>query len=167
MFKLNNLRPPVGSNTPPKRKGKGIGSGLGKTAGKGHKGQKARTGGIVGPAFEGGQVPLERRLPKIGFNTPLKFLRVRVNLNELGKFSGKNLALKDLIPTSMKSKSRACVAISGHRLPKELPASLEAHKVAPLAQKLLEEKGVKISIQKLMDGARSVRKPKQKKSKAS
>lgn len=163
MFKLNNLRPPVGSNHAPKRKGKGIGSGLGKTAGKGHKGQHARSGGVVGPAFEGGQIPLERRLPKIGFNTPLKFLRVRINTNELGRFAGKTLNLKDLVPQAMKSKSRACVALSGRKLPKELPVSIEAHKVAPLAKKLLEEKGVKITIVKLMDGSRQIKKPRVRK----
>ena len=64
---LSDLKPAAGSKKAPTRKGRGIGSGLGKTAGKGHKGQKARSGGGVRPGFEGGQMPLQRRLPKRGF----------------------------------------------------------------------------------------------------
>ncbi len=67
-MKLDELRPAPGSKTTGRRIGRGIGSGLGKTAGKGHKGQKARSGGGVRPGFEGGQMPLFRRIPKRGFN---------------------------------------------------------------------------------------------------
>lgn len=66
-MRLHDLKPPVGARRRPKRKGRGIGSGLGKTAGRGHKGQKARSGGGVRPGFEGGQMPLQQRLPKRGF----------------------------------------------------------------------------------------------------
>ena len=66
-MELNNLQPSPGSNKPRRRVGRGIGSGLGKTAGRGHKGQKSRTGGFHKVGFEGGQMPLQRRLPKRGF----------------------------------------------------------------------------------------------------
>ena len=67
-MKLHELSPVPGSNVAPKRKGRGHGSGNGKTAGKGHKGQKARSGGSIRPGFEGGQMPLQRRLPKEGLS---------------------------------------------------------------------------------------------------
>ena len=69
---LDTLKPPQGSAHPPKRRGRGPGSGHGKTSGHGHKGQKARTGGHVRPGFEGGQMPLIRRVPKRGFTNPFK-----------------------------------------------------------------------------------------------
>ncbi|OUU75575.1 MAG: 50S ribosomal protein L15 [Methylococcaceae bacterium TMED69] len=68
-MRLNNLHPGKGSNKPAKRKGRGIGSGLGKTCGRGHKGQKSRSGGFHKTGFEGGQMPLQRRLPKYGFRS--------------------------------------------------------------------------------------------------
>ncbi len=68
-MRLNNLHPGKGSNKPQKRKGRGIGSGLGKTCGRGHKGQKSRSGGFHKTGFEGGQMPLQRRLPKYGFKS--------------------------------------------------------------------------------------------------
>jgi large subunit ribosomal protein L15 len=68
-MKLNTLKPAAGSKTDAKRVGRGIGSGLGKTCGRGHKGQKSRSGGFHKIGFEGGQMPLQRRLPKVGFST--------------------------------------------------------------------------------------------------
>ena len=68
-MQLNNLSPAPGSKTTPKRVGRGIGSGLGKTSGRGHKGQKARSGGYHKVGFEGGQMPIQRRLPKFGFKS--------------------------------------------------------------------------------------------------
>jgi large subunit ribosomal protein L15 len=85
--KLHELRPAEGSRHTEKRKGRGIGSGLGKTAGKGHKGQKARSGGGKGPYFEGGQTPLQRRMPKRGFtNARFKTEYTEVNLTLLDRF---------------------------------------------------------------------------------
>ena len=84
-MRLNSLKPAPGSRKVAKRAGRGIGSGLGKTAGRGHKGQKARAGGFHKVGFEGGQMPLQRRLPKVGF-TSRKALRVaEVRLHELAK----------------------------------------------------------------------------------
>jgi len=83
MLKLNNLGAPKGANRDKKRRGRGPGSGQGKTGGRGHKGQKARSGGGIPPWFEGGQMPLNRRLPKRGFTNIFKKSYQLVNLDEL------------------------------------------------------------------------------------
>jgi large subunit ribosomal protein L15 len=80
---LNTLAPAVGSKKEPKRLGRGIGSGTGKTAGKGHKGQRARAGGYHKVGFEGGQMPMQRRLPKFGFISQKSLARQEVRLSEL------------------------------------------------------------------------------------
>ena len=80
---LNSLKPAKGSNKPSKRVGRGIGSGLGKTAGRGHKGQKSRTGGGVRAGFEGGQMPLQMRLPKFGFTSRKSRYVAEVRLGEI------------------------------------------------------------------------------------
>lgn len=85
-MKLFELGPAPGAKKSPKRIGRGIGSGLGKTSAKGHKGQKARSGGVKGPAFEGGQTPLQRRLPKRGFTNIFKRDIVEVSLEKLNHF---------------------------------------------------------------------------------
>ncbi|MGD8400297.1 MAG: 50S ribosomal protein L15 [Bacillota bacterium] len=85
-MKLHELQPALGAKTAPKRVGRGIGSGLGKTSAKGHKGQKARSGGGKGPAFEGGQTPLQRRLPKRGFHNKFRHEWVEVALEKLNRF---------------------------------------------------------------------------------
>jgi len=84
-MRLNSLSPAEGSKTAGKRVGRGIGSGLGKTAGRGHKGQKARSGGFHKVGFEGGQMPLQRRLPKVGFSSRKSATRCEVRLHELAK----------------------------------------------------------------------------------
>jgi large subunit ribosomal protein L15 len=82
-MKLNALNPAPGSRPSGKRVGRGIGSGLGKTCGRGHKGQKSRSGGRVKPGFEGGQMPLQRRLPKFGFTSRQAQYVAEIRLNEL------------------------------------------------------------------------------------
>jgi large subunit ribosomal protein L15 len=82
-MRLNTLRPGAGSKQAPKRVGRGIGSGLGKTGGRGHKGLKSRSGGSVNPGFEGGQMPIQRRLPKFGFNSRKARYVAEIRLNEL------------------------------------------------------------------------------------
>ena len=84
-MRLNTLKPAAGSKSAAKRVGRGIGSGLGKTAGRGHKGQKSRTGGGIRPGFEGGQQPLQMRLPKFGFNSAKARITAEVTLSELAK----------------------------------------------------------------------------------
>jgi large subunit ribosomal protein L15 len=84
-MKLQDLKPAQGSRRRNKRVGRGIGSGHGKTSCKGHKGQKARSGGTKGPGFEGGQMPLQRRLPKRGFKNRFQIVYAVVNLGDIGK----------------------------------------------------------------------------------
>jgi large subunit ribosomal protein L15 len=85
---LSTLRPAKGATQYRKRLGRGPGSGLGKTSGKGHKGSKARAGGSTNPGFEGGQMPMYRRLPKRGFTNPFKITAVAVNLRDLDSLKG-------------------------------------------------------------------------------
>ncbi len=84
-MRLNTIKPAAGSKQSPKRVGRGIGSGLGKTCGLGHKGQTARAGGFHKVGFEGGQMPLQRRLPKVGFSSRIGRTRAEVRLDELAK----------------------------------------------------------------------------------
>ena len=86
-MKLNSIKPAAGSKTARTRVGRGIGSGIGKTAGRGHKGQRARKGGRGKIGFEGGQMPIQRRLPKRGFNSPLAKYSAEVRLSDLEKLS--------------------------------------------------------------------------------
>jgi large subunit ribosomal protein L15 len=102
---LSNLKPAAGSNVPRKRVGRGIGSGLGKTAGKGHKGHKARTGGSTNPGFEGGQMPMFRRLPKRGFTNPFKQVNQVVNLRQLEKVTGTELTPETLAAAGLIRKA--------------------------------------------------------------
>lgn len=87
-MQLNTLSPAAGSKPPAKRRGRGIGSGLGKTGGRGGKGQTARQGGSVKPGFEGGQMPIQRRLPKFGFTSMKSLSFHEVRLSELSKVEG-------------------------------------------------------------------------------
>lgn len=95
-MRLNTLRPAPGSRRAAKRVGRGIGSGVGKTAGRGHKGQKSRSGGTVAPGFEGGQMPLQKRLPKYGFTSRIARTTAQVRLGELNKVSGDVIDLQAL-----------------------------------------------------------------------
>lgn len=108
-MRLNGIKPGRGSKTSPKRLGRGGGSGLGKTSGRGHKGQRARAGGYHKVGFEGGQMPLQRRLPKIGFRSPIKKDTATVRLSELNKLEGvidlAALKAANVIPhTALKAK---------------------------------------------------------------
>ena len=87
-MRLNTLSPAPGRNKEGKRAGRGIGSGLGKTAGRGHKGQASRTGGSIRPGFEGGQMPLQKRLPKFGFTSRLAAVTAEIRLSELNLIEG-------------------------------------------------------------------------------
>jgi len=96
-MRLNTLSPAVGSKTGKKRLGRGTGSGLGKTSGKGHKGQYARKGGYHKVGFEGGQMPLQRRLPKVGFRSALKASRAELRLDTLAHVEGDVIDILTLI----------------------------------------------------------------------
>lgn len=101
---LSNLKPARGSTQSRKRIGRGVGSGIGKTSGKGHKGHKARTGGSTNPGFEGGQTPLYRRLPKRGFTNPFKVTAQPVNLRKLKKLAGQDVTPETLFAAGLISK---------------------------------------------------------------
>ncbi|HET9864236.1 MAG TPA: 50S ribosomal protein L15 [Steroidobacteraceae bacterium] len=92
-MKLNTIKPGQGAKTKKVRVGRGIGSGLGKTAGRGHKGQTARSGGYHKVGFEGGQMPIQRRLPKRGFKSPIKSLTAEVRLSEIEKMTATDIDL--------------------------------------------------------------------------
>ncbi len=87
-MRLNTLKSAPGTKSPRKRVGRGIGSGLGKTGGRGHKGQKSRNGGYHKTGFEGGQMPIQRRLPKVGFTSRLAMTTAEVRLHELAEVEG-------------------------------------------------------------------------------
>ena len=110
---LHNLSPSPGSTAPRKRVGRGPGSGLGKTSGKGHKGHKARTGGQTNPGFEGGQMPLHRRLPKRGFTNPFKVVAQVVNLGQLKKVGGTDVSPETLYSAGLIGKIDLPVKLLG------------------------------------------------------
>jgi len=108
---LSNLKPSAGSNVARRRVGRGPGSGLGKTSGKGHKGHKARTGGSTNPGFEGGQVPIYRRLPKRGFTNPFKVTAQVVNLKQLDRVTGSELTPESLAEAGLVKKVGAPIKL--------------------------------------------------------
>lgn len=112
---LNTLSPAPGRIQAPKRVGRGIGSGLGKTGGRGHKGQKARAGGTVRPGFEGGQMPLQKRLPKYGFSSRISRVTAEVRLDELNKVEGNEINLATLLAADViqSGVKRAKIFLSG------------------------------------------------------
>ena len=104
-MRLNTLSPAAGSKTAGKRVGRGIGSGLGKTGGRGHKGQKSRSGGKVRVGFEGGQMPMQQRLPKFGFTSRKSLVSTEVNLYEIAKVEGDVVDLNALKAAGLVKKN--------------------------------------------------------------
>lgn len=127
-----------GSKHAPKRLGRGVGSGLGKTGGRGHKGQKSRSGGKVRPGFEGGQMPLKQRLPKFGFTSRKSFVSAEVRLSELAKVTGDVVDLNALKAANLVTKNiefakivlsgeiNKAVTVKGLRVTKGAKAAIEA-----------------------------------------
>jgi large subunit ribosomal protein L15 len=114
-MRLNTLSPAAGSRKAAKRLGRGAGSGLGKTAGRGHKGQKSRAGGFHKVGFEGGQMPLQRRLPKVGFRSHLARITAEVRLGEVAQVEGDVVDLDALKKANIISRTmkRARIVLSG------------------------------------------------------
>ena len=114
-MELNNIKPADGAKHYKRRVGRGIGSGLGKTAGRGHKGQKSRAGGYHKVGFEGGQMPLQRRLPKVGFRSKIAPLVAEVRLSELAKIKGDLIDLASLKAANLvhEQAERARIVASG------------------------------------------------------
>ena len=127
-MKLHELKPAAGSKKAPKRIGRGTGSGLGRNAGKGEKGQNARSGGGVRPGFEGGQMPLYRRLPKRGFTNPFSKKYVSINLDRLNIFeNGTEITPELLLERRVISKVLDGVKILGNgELTKKLTVKADA-----------------------------------------
>lgn len=115
VMRLNSLSPAPGAKTNAKRLGRGIGSGTGKTAGRGHKGQKSRSGGKVRPGFEGGQMPLQKRLPKYGFTSRMSRTTAQIRLGELNAVEGDVVDLAALKAADLVKENvvRARVFLSG------------------------------------------------------
>ena len=115
VMRLNSLSPAPGSRKNAKRVGRGIGSGYGKTAGRGHKGQKSRSGGRVRPGFEGGQMPLQKRLPKYGFTSRIARTTAQVRLGELNVVAADVVDLEALKAADLvkQNVTRARVFLSG------------------------------------------------------
>ena len=137
-MRLNTLSPAEGAKHSVKRLGRGIGSGLGKTGGRGHKGQKSRTGGGVRRGFEGGQMPLYRRLTKFGFTSMKAAVTAEVRLNELTKVEGNVVTLETLKAANILTKDiqfakvvlagevKSAVTVRGLRVTKGAKAAIEA-----------------------------------------
>jgi large subunit ribosomal protein L15 len=140
-MKLHELKPAEGSRKERNRVGRGIGSGNGKTAGKGHKGQNARSGGGVRPGFEGGQNPLFRRLPKRGFTNINRKEYAIVNIDTLNRFEdGVEVTPALLVETGVVSNEKAGIKILGNgTLTKKL--TVKAHKFSSSAKEAIENAG--------------------------
>lgn len=140
-MKLHELQPAPGSRKERNRVGRGIGSGNGKTSGKGHKGQNARSGGGVRIGFEGGQTPLFRRLPKRGFTNIHRKEYAIVNLEALNRFEdGTEVTPELLLETSVVSKLKAGIKVLGNgELTKKL--TVKAHKFSASAKEAIEAAG--------------------------
>jgi large subunit ribosomal protein L15 len=140
-MELNNLKPAVGSTKNRKRIGRGTGSGHGKTATKGHKGQKARSGGNVEPGFEGGQMPMQRRLPKRGFNPLSRKEYTLVNLGQLDLFdAGSCVDIEAMLKSSLIGKVRDGVKVlADGELTKAL--TVKAHKFSAAAREKIVAAG--------------------------
>lgn len=112
---LNTLSPAPGHKHVAKRRGRGIGSGLGKTGGRGHKGLKSRSGGSVKPGFEGGQMPLQKRLPKYGFKSRIGLVTAEIRLSELSRVDGDEVSIESLRAAGVINNkiSRAKIMLSG------------------------------------------------------
>ena len=146
-MKLHELKPAQGATRAPKRLGRGIGSGQGKTAGKGHKGQKARSGGGVRPGFEGGQQPLYRRLPKRGFTNIFKKEFNVLNVRDLERFeSGTLVTLETLIEAGVIKQIKDGVKILGTgELTKALTVRVD--KVSSAAAEKIVAAGGKVEVE--------------------
>ena len=146
-MKLHELEPNFGSTKTRKRVGRGAGSGLGKTSGKGHKGQNARSGGGVNPVFEGGQLPLYRRLPKRGFsNYDFKVRYATINVSDLNRFDDNTLVTPALLKeVGLVKKGLDGIKVLGNgTLTKKL--TIQANKFSKSAIVKIEESGSKIEV---------------------
>lgn len=140
MLTLANLSPKAGSTKQPKRVGRGPGSGHGKTAGRGHKGYKSRSGSGVKPGFEGGQMPLQRRLPKRGFNNIFRKEYALVSLSQLDSFEGDDVITAEaLVEAGLVKKGRLVKVLANGEITKAV--KIKVDKVSKGAQSKIEAAG--------------------------
>lgn len=142
-MRLNTIKAADGSRPDGKRVGRGIGSGLGKTGGRGHKGQKSRAGGFHKVGFEGGQMPIQRRLPKLGFKSRLSAVTAEVRLGELAKVEADTIDLSALKTANLvkKNTTRAKIICSGSI---DKPVTVSGLRVTRGAQAAIEAAGGKV-----------------------
>lgn len=142
-MRLNTLSPAPGAKRNAKRVGRGIGSGSGKTCGRGHKGQKSRSGGKVKPGFEGGQMPLQKRLPKYGFTSRIARTTAQIRLGELGKVEAEVIDLEALKAADLVKDDvqRARVFLSGEL---DKAVTVKGLAVTKGAREAIEQAGGKI-----------------------
>ncbi|AFQ42327.1 50S ribosomal protein L15 [Desulfosporosinus meridiei] len=146
-MKLHELKPAEGSTHAPKRLGRGIGSGHGKTSGKGHKGQNSRAGGGVRPGFEGGQNPLFRRMPKRGFNNISRKEIIALNVRDLERFEdGSEVTIESLFEIGLiKAVKDGVKILATGDLTKALTVKID--KVSPAAAKKIVAAGGKVEVE--------------------
>lgn len=145
-MRLNELSPPVGSRSSRKRKGKGVGSGLGKTAGRGSKGHRSRSGGGVRPGFEGGQMPIHRRLPKRGFTNIFKKKILTINIQDLKRFeSGSIVDEVVLLKANFIKGQHDGVKLLGQG-DIDFPLTVKVNAVSKSAKEKIEAAGGKVEV---------------------
>ena len=144
-MRLNELKPPEGARKKGKRVGRGVGSGHGKTACKGHKGQKARSGGGIKAGFEGGQMPLQRRLPKRGFRPPFKKHFAIIHVGDLNRFPKDTVVESDLlIQSGLLKKEEPVKLLSDGEL--QHPLTVRVHQVSKAALKKVESVSGRVEV---------------------
>ncbi len=145
-MRIHDLKPAPGSTFSSKRVGRGIGSGWGKTSGRGQKGQKSRSGGLKGPHFEGGQTPLQRRLPKRGFTNIFQKVFTEVNVGDLNSFEPGTIVTPELMRESgLFKKLKDGVKILGNGDLKHA-LTIQAHAFSKSAKAKIEEAGGKVEV---------------------
>ncbi len=143
-MKINQLKPPKGAIKKRKRVGRGPGSGHGKTSCRGHKGANSRSGGGVHPGFEGGQMPLKRRLPKRGFHNIFKKRFATVNIRDLARFeTGSLVDVQTLITSGLVKKSNTGIKVLGEGKI-NYPLTLKVHSCSRIAKEKIEAAGGKV-----------------------
>ncbi|MEX0648584.1 MAG: 50S ribosomal protein L15 [Balneolaceae bacterium] len=148
-MKLHNLKTPAGNKKTRKRVGRGQGSGIGEQSGRGHNGQKSRSGSKVKPWFEGGQMPLQRRIPKFGFKNPFRVeyqafnIQKLVDFIEAGKLS-EDVTVENLIETGLLHKNQKVKLLSDGEIDKKI--SIEVHASSKKAQEKIEAAGGTVKI---------------------
>jgi large subunit ribosomal protein L15 len=145
-MRLSDLKPAIGSTKNRKRVGRGDGSGHGKTSCRGHKGQGARSGGNTKPGFEGGQMPLQRRLPKRGFHNPFRVAMAVINLQQLDAFPAGSEVTPEILSKNglLRGKHRPVKILGDGSLSKAL--TVKAHRFSTTAKEKIEASGGKAEI---------------------